>query len=83
MAMSRDRFVILGALWLLWPTAAYGYIDPGSGLLLVQGLISAVVGGLFIGRRAIGDALSRVGRALGLRPPADSPVKPEDLPPPR
>ncbi len=30
------------AVLLLWPVAAFAYIDPGSGMLLWQGAIAAV-----------------------------------------
>lgn len=65
-----------GAVLLLvsWPVGAYGYIDPGSGLLLFQGLVSVVVGGLFIARRAISRAVSRIAGALGLS--QDKPSQP-------
>ena len=36
---SRFRLLIVLALW---PVAALAYIDPGSGMLLVQGLIALV-----------------------------------------
>ena len=41
---SRYRLFILLALW---PVAASAYIDPGSGMLLVQGLI-ALVGAIVV-----------------------------------
>ena len=34
-------------LLTLWPISAFAYIDPGSGMLLVQGLI-ALVGGIIV-----------------------------------
>jgi hypothetical protein len=50
-----------------WPVGAWAYIDPGSGLLLVQGVISAVIGAIFIARRTLAQGLARVAAALGLR----------------
>jgi hypothetical protein len=30
---------------LVWPVSAFAYVDPGSGMLLVQGLV-ALIGGI-------------------------------------
>jgi hypothetical protein len=62
-------FRLLVALAVVcWPVGAWGYIDPGSGLLLVQGVISAVIGAIFVARRTLAQVLARVAVALGLRP---------------
>lgn len=64
--MSRKTsFAVL--VVLLWPTGAAAYIDPGSGLLLVQGLISAVIGAIFVARRTLLDLFHRAALALGAR----------------
>ena len=34
------------ALFLTWHTPAYAYLDPGTGSMILQGIIGAVVGGL-------------------------------------
>ncbi|WP_454646508.1 hypothetical protein [Bradyrhizobium liaoningense] len=34
------------ALFALEPTSAYAYLDPGTGSVLLQGVIAAVAGGL-------------------------------------
>lgn len=39
------KIVPLFVLFLL-PLPAYAYLDPGTGSLLVQGLIAAIAGGL-------------------------------------
>jgi hypothetical protein len=39
---------------LLAMADAHAYIDPGTGSILIQGLIAAVVGGLFYARSAWG-----------------------------
>ena len=38
------------------------YIDPGSGSLLLQAFIAAVLSGAVMGRKAIGDFFSRLFR---------------------
>lgn len=41
--------VIAGlALLCAFPSTAYAYIDPGTGAMLIQGLIGGIVAGLFI-----------------------------------
>lgn len=41
--------LILGSLLLvLFPTAAFAYLDPGTGSFIIQGIIGAVVGGAFV-----------------------------------
>jgi hypothetical protein len=37
----------IGLTVILWATSAYAYVDPGSSLLLIQGLLAAV-GGLLL-----------------------------------
>lgn len=68
----------VAAVVLLWPAGAFAYIDPGSGLLLVQGLISAVIGGIFIARRAILSLLHKASVALGMRTEPPKPAEPPD-----
>lgn len=56
MANEKTTVVaVLGATWLLFAaTPAYGYTDPGSGLLLWQMVGAAVVGSLFYLKRLFG-----------------------------
>lgn len=56
------------------PRPAHAYIDPGVGLLVVQGVIASAVGGMFFFRRMI----SQLVRGLfGKRTrPADEPKQP-------
>jgi len=35
---------VLAALFVIVPSAAYAYIDPGTGSFVIQGIIAAVVG---------------------------------------
>jgi len=41
---------LLFAFCLATPATAYAYLDPGTGSILLQGLIAAVAAGLAIGR---------------------------------
>lgn len=46
--VNQKRLIIAGTLLTLLPlTPAYAYVDPGTGLLLMQGLI-ALVGGVVV-----------------------------------
>lgn len=49
--MNRVRnlgivLAIIMSLFLIFPQAAYAYIDPGTGSIIIQVLIGAVVSGL-------------------------------------
>ena len=39
--------LIVLTFWLILPSQAYAYIDPGTGSLIFQLIIAAFVGGLF------------------------------------
>jgi hypothetical protein len=52
---------LLAAMLLVAPDAQ-AYIDPGTGSILIQGLIAAVVGGLFYLRSAWGRIKAFFGR---------------------
>ena len=50
----RLPFLVLPAAVLLWAgicPPAHAYVDPGSGVLLWQGLLAAMFGSLFYARR--------------------------------
>jgi hypothetical protein len=52
---SSGAAAVFGAAWLLMVAIpAYGYTDPGSGLLLWQMVGAAVVGSLFYVKRLLG-----------------------------
>lgn len=52
--MLRAVWYTVPAALLIWHSDAFGfYIDPGSGALLWQALLSAFFGALFFGRRFI------------------------------
>ncbi len=43
--MSRNYLITLAIL--IFSTEAYAYIDPGTGSLLIQGLIAGIAAGLY------------------------------------
>lgn len=46
-------FALLYIVLVPMTSTAYAYTDPGSGMLIWQMLVSAVIGGLFYFRKAI------------------------------
>jgi hypothetical protein len=49
-AMSRNNYCRLGyllAVFLLFPSVAYAYVDLGAGSIIVQAAIAGVLGALF------------------------------------
>ena len=44
---------LLVCLFLSFERPAYGYVDPGSGLFLIQGVSSAFLGVLYVIRRKL------------------------------
>jgi hypothetical protein len=53
--------------------AALAYIDPGSGALLWQAVLSAFFGGLFLARRTLWRAATGIRRVLrGDREPSEA-----------
>ncbi len=44
------------------PSAAFAYIDPGSGALLFQSAIAGLFGAVFVGRRMLLQIVSRLRR---------------------
>jgi hypothetical protein len=76
-----DRMIAVRRLMVLLGIAvtvpAYGYIDPGSGALVIQAIISAAVGGLFLAR----NVLARIGRRMRrLFKSGDSDTRPSEPP---
>jgi hypothetical protein len=41
------RACLAGSYLLLWTVDAWAYLDPGTGSILIQGLIAAMATGLF------------------------------------
>jgi hypothetical protein len=57
---TLKRLLLIVGIFTALP--AYGYIDPGTGALVIQAVISAVVGGLFLARSALAKIARRVQR---------------------
>lgn len=45
--MSTIRTCVALALIVAIPTPAHAYLDPGTGSILLQGILAAIAGGLF------------------------------------
>jgi len=64
------------------PAAAHAYIDPGTGLFVLQGVVSVVLGGVFLARERLRSFFDVV---LRRKRPKDTPEveamtdKPDDL----
>jgi len=41
-AVDRPQVVALAAIALLASTPAYAYVDPGTGMMLLQGLVAGI-----------------------------------------
>lgn len=56
--MKRVSFLLMSILFIdaiPMVSTAYAYTDPGSGILIWQMLVSALVGGLYYFRKAIAN----------------------------
>lgn len=42
------KYIIIAFSSFIWISNAYAYLDPGTGSLVIQSIIAAVTGGLFI-----------------------------------
>jgi len=62
--MNRIHMALLAvpAMLLFSTQDAYAYLDPGTGSMLLQGLIGGIAGGLFAIRLYWGKLKSRFGR---------------------
>jgi len=63
--MNRIQIALVAvpALLLLSTQNAYAYLDPGTGSMILQGLIGGIAGGMFAIRLYWGKLKSRFGRA--------------------
>lgn len=68
----------LATLITLSPVSAFAYIDPGSGSLLLQIVMSAFFGALFLARNFIAKGAATVRRWVGGR--AETPPNPPTPP---
>lgn len=62
--MNRIHLALLtaSALLLFSTQDAYAYLDPGTGSMILQGLIGGIAGGMFAIRLYWGKLKSRFGR---------------------
>ena len=72
--MNRIYMALLAmpAVLLLSTQHAYAYLDPGTGSMLLQGLIGGIAGGLFAIRLYWGKLKSRFGRVPASPPDAEN-----------
>jgi hypothetical protein len=74
--MTRPYAAVLLALAVLLISVqeAYAYLDPGTGSMILQGLIGGIAGGLFAIRVYWGKLKSRFGRTpSAVRSSGDAP----------
>ena len=66
--MNRIYMALLAvpALLLFSTQNAYAYLDPGTGSMILQGLIGGIAGGMFAIRLYWGKLKSRFGRDAGV-----------------
>lgn len=74
-ARQRATLLSLAAVVALCPVSVFAYIDPGSGSLLLQIVMSAVFGALFLARNLIAKGAATVRRLFG------GPAEPRSAPP--
>jgi|APSaa5957512535_1039671.scaffolds.fasta_scaffold81199_2 hypothetical protein len=46
----RISILFFAVLAVIWPQAAHAYFDPGTGSMIIQGLIAGLAGGWFLFR---------------------------------
>lgn len=45
-----------------WPVSAFAYVDPGSGMLLIQGLVALIGGIVAFSKNPVGWLRDRISR---------------------
>jgi hypothetical protein len=78
--MTRIHMALLAvpALLLFSTQNAYAYLDPGTGSMILQGLIGGIAGGMFALRLYWSKLKSRFGRAPVSASPRDAGDAPDD-----
>lgn len=77
--MTRNSILILaGLIFLLSTRNAYAYLDPGTGSMILQGLIGGIAGGLFAARLYWGKLKGFFARTRGTAVATDHPTKQRD-----
>jgi hypothetical protein len=67
------KIACLAGLYLaLMTTEAWAYLDPGTGSILIQGLIAALATGMFAFRTKIAQLKAFFGRGPKTPPPASN-----------
>jgi len=66
---SAAELAALTAILATLPDGAAAYIDPGSGALVVQAILSASLGALFLARKALRSTAARLMQVLRSRKP--------------
>ena len=72
--MNRFYMSLLAipAMLLLSTQDAYAYLDPGTGSMILQGLIGGIAGGMFAIRLYWGKLKNRFGRVPASPPDAEN-----------
>lgn len=61
--MKQKRLIIAGTILMILPlTPAHAYVDPGTGLLLMQGLIALVGGAVVFLKNPIASIKALIAR---------------------
>jgi hypothetical protein len=77
---SLSRVLLIFLALVILPRDAYAYVDPGTGSLAWQLIVSAAIGGTFYARRTIGLVWRTFARRLrggpqsGARSPSDTDI---------
>lgn len=58
--MKSDKLFVLLIAGLLWSDAAFAYVDPVNGAIMLQLLLSGAAGVIVVFRRAVGDLFRRL-----------------------
>ena len=75
--LPRTSWPVIAFLVAFWPSTAFAYIDPGSGSMLLQILMSAFFGALFMARNFLGKLAASARRAFSKAPEPQIEEKPD------
>ncbi|HSM39709.1 MAG TPA: hypothetical protein VK862_03090 [Afifellaceae bacterium] len=62
---KRDLIALSAIAYFTFSGSAFAYLDPGTGSIILQGIIGAVAGGLFFARTYIDRVKAYFGRHKG------------------
>ena len=77
MTTNKRTAGLLTALLALTTTPAYAYLDPGTGSMILQGLLAGIAGALVMGRLYWMRIKQFFGSLFGKRPVIEEPVPEE------